>query len=232
MHSREAASTHWTSSTTARTGRRRAAARSTPSVATHTASRSPGAGGPSASAPDRAAACGCGSAERSAATGASRSDRAEKVSSTSVSAPQARSTVTVSPQHPASSSSSVVLPIPASPCTSSALPCPRRSADTSSLSGTSSAPRSTIIPRLRASAMAVTPDMDSPPQDPPSCCSSAAGRRPDTASGRGRLDVLVDPEEIARVVAPLDLRQPVVIAAAGRLDPVLAFFQQTMAIWR
>jgi hypothetical protein len=62
MHSREDASTHWTSSTTARTGRRLASARSMPSAATHTARRSPGAGASSASAPISAAACGAGSA--------------------------------------------------------------------------------------------------------------------------------------------------------------------------
>src|SRR5438132_10099707 len=55
----------------------------------------------------------------------------------------------------------------------------------------------------------------------------ASGRRvaqspsPRSASGR-RADVLVDPEQVARVVRRLDLREQVVVLAVDRPDAVLA----------
>ena len=115
MHSPDAASSHWASSTTTSTGRARAAILSRPTVATHTANRSPGDGGPSASAAASAAACGGGSSANPSSTGASRSDRAANASSASVSTPETCRTVTSPPHLPISSASRAVFPIPGSP---------------------------------------------------------------------------------------------------------------------
>src|SRR5580692_5945321 len=46
----------------------------------------------------------------------------------------------------------------------------------------------------------------------------------------GGLDVLVDVERVVRVVPVLDLGEPVVVAAVGRLDPVLALVHQEVDV--
>ena len=145
MHSREAASAHCASSSTTSTGRWHAAVRSTPSAATQTAKRSPGTGGPSASAPASAAACGAGRESSSLCSGCSRSASTANASCAPVSVPHTRSTVISSGARSTSASSSVVLPIPASPWTTSAEPWPRRSATSSSSSRASSPERPTTI---------------------------------------------------------------------------------------
>src|SRR5271170_3011629 len=47
---------------------------------------------------------------------------------------------------------------------------------------------------------------------------------------RAGLDVLVDVEDIVRVVPLLDPGEPVVVAAVGRLDPVLALVHQEVDV--
>ena len=46
----------------------------------------------------------------------------------------------------------------------------------------------------------------------------------------GGLDVLVDAEDVVGVVAALDLSEPVVVAAVGGLDPVLALVHQEVDV--
>src|SRR5580700_4424943 len=55
------------------------------------------------------------------------------------------------------------------------------------------------------------------------CCRLRAGLA-------GGLDVLVDVEGVVRVVAVLDLGEPVVVAAVGGLDPVLALVHQEVDV--
>src|SRR5690349_11219010 len=61
---------------------------------------------------------------------------------------------------------------------------------------------------------------------------SPAGSSPIRLPGRlaGRRDVLVDVEHVVRVVALLDLGEPVVVAAVCRPDPVLALAHQEVDV--
>ena len=67
-------------------------------------------------------------------------------------------------------------------------------------------------------------------QMPWSSCTSAAAGVGLRVGPAGGLDVLVDVEGVVWVVAVLDLGEPVVVAAVGRFDPVLALVHQEVDV--
>ena len=149
------------------------------SVAAATANRSPGAGGPSASAPDSAASWGPGIRPSRCRTGRSSSERPANASSDSASGERARNTWK-STAAAAACSSSLVFPMPGSPWRSNAaLSPPRaRAIRRSSRDRSSSRPTSTgqiIIGAATGKKYYRGPNLGKSPiaRSPPRCFSEA-----------------------------------------------------------